>query len=156
MQRKEKHKDMQTTNLAGLRVGIVAARFNREITDKLLETAKQELKNRGVRAQDVRTVRVAGSVEIPFALQILAKSKKYDFLVALGAVIRGETPHFDYVCKIASEGVLHVMLDYEIPVGFGILTTDNLSQAKKRISAANHAVLAAGELATIKKSFRKR
>ena len=73
-------------------------------------------------ARKLKVVHVAGAVEIPFALHKLAKSKKYDFLVAIGCVIRGETPHFDFVCKMAQEGILKVMLEDNIPVGFGVLS----------------------------------
>ena len=144
-------KEFHIRNASRMRVGIVAARFNQAITGKLLAAAKEELNKFKVKEKNIAVLRVAGSIEIPFALQMLARTKKYDCLVALGAVIKGETPHFDYVCKIASEGVLRVMLDYHIPVGFGILTALHEGQAWARVKAAGHAVRAALELASLKK-----
>ena len=131
-----------------LKAGIVVARFNSEITDKLLKNALQVLKKCKVRPGNIRVVSVAGSVEVPFALHKLAKLKKYNFLVALGCIIHGDTPHFDYVCKMAQEGVLEVMLEDEgMPIGFGILTVNNIKQAKARMRVGGEAALAALELA---------
>ena len=142
------------------KVGIVAARWNKEITDGLLESALVMLKKNKVTEQNIKVVSIAGSVEIPFALHKLAQSKKparpggrsggYDFLIALGCVIRGDTPHFDYVCKMAQEGILKVMIEDNIPVGFGVLTVNNLKQAKARIHVGGEAVLAGLELALMK------
>jgi 6,7-dimethyl-8-ribityllumazine synthase len=100
------------------RVGIVVARFNQAITDALLASAKSYLADCGVPESSIAIISVAGCGEVPFALQKLAKTKQFDCLVALGCVIRGETPHFDYVCKMVQEGVLQVSLDESIPVGF--------------------------------------
>ena len=100
--------------------------------------------------KNIRIVYVAGSVELPFALNKLALSKKYDFLVALGCVVKGETPHFDYVCKMAQEGILEVMLEENIPVGFGVLTVNNIRQARARIHVGAESALAALELALLK------
>jgi 6,7-dimethyl-8-ribityllumazine synthase len=133
-----------------LKVGIVVARFNQEITGQILEDALDTLKKYNVRENSIKVISVPGSVEIPFALQKLAKTKKYDCLVALGAVIKGETDHYLYVCKMAQEGVLRVMLDYEIPVGFGVLTVNNLEQAKVRVEIGAAASAAALELANLK------
>ncbi|MSU55651.1 MAG: 6,7-dimethyl-8-ribityllumazine synthase [Candidatus Taylorbacteria bacterium] len=133
-----------------LKVGIVVSRFNNEITEKLLESALATLKDHKVNERNIKIVSVSGSVEVPFALQILAKSKKFDCLVALGAVIKGETDHYTYVCKMAQEGVLRVMLDYSIPVGFGILMTDTQAQAEARMESGGSAASAALELALIK------
>lgn len=132
---------------------IVAARWNNEITEKLLQNALQTLRKCKMTPKSVRVVHVAGTVEVPYALHKLAgfgKSRKYDFLVALGCVIKGETPHFDYVCKMAQEGILEVMLEDNIPVGFGVLTVNNIKQAKKRIHVGGEAALAALELALVK------
>ncbi len=140
-------------NGAKLKAAIVVARWNSDITDKLLEGALVALKKSKVLEKNIRIVHVAGSVEIPFALHKLATlggSKKPDFLVALGCVIRGDTPHFDYVCKMAQEGVLEVMLEDDIPVGFGVLTVNNLKQAKQRFHVGGEAALAALELSLIK------
>ncbi len=132
-----------------LKAGIVVARWNGEITDKLLESSLKTLKKSKINTKNIRIVSVAGAVEIPFALHKLAQSKKFDFLVALGCVIKGDTPHFDYVCKMVQEGVLKVMLDENIPVGFGVLTMNNLEQGKIRIHVGGEAALAALELSLI-------
>lgn len=148
---KQKNKADKYLNGKSLKAGIVAARRNSEITEKLLNSALIMLKKNGVDKKNIKVVSVAGSVEIPFALHKLAKNKtkKYDFLVALGCIIRGGTPHFDYVCKMAQEGVLEVMLEDDMPVGFGVLTVNNLKQAKARIHVGSEAALAALELALI-------
>lgn len=134
----------------GCRAGVVVSRFNEDITDGLLQSAREALKKFNVQDGGIAVVSVAGAVETPVALQKLADTKNFDFLVVLGAVIRGETPHFDYVCKMAQEGALRVMLDYHIPVGFGIITVNNIEQAKARLHVGGEAVAAALELALIK------
>ncbi len=133
-----------------MHVGIVRARFNEEITDALLKNAQTALAEYGVKEKNITVIAVPGSVEIPFALQVLAKTKKYDCLIALGSVIRGETPHFDYVCKMAQEGVLRVSLDFHIPIGFGLITANTPAQATARIDFGRDAALAALKLANIK------
>lgn len=152
MQIKNKQKNNIYKYLDGskLKGCIVVARWNNMITDKLLENALGALKKCHVAEKNIRVVRVAGSVEIPFALLKFAKSERYDFLVALGCIVRGDTPHFDYVCKMAQEGILEVMLEEEIPVGFGVLTVNNMKQAKARIHVGGESALAALELALIK------
>lgn len=132
------------------KVGIVVSRFNHVITDKLLESTLETLREFKVKDKNIKVISVAGSVETPLALQKLAKSKKYDCLVVLGAIIKGETDHYKYVCKMAQEGVLKVMLDYSIPIGFGILMTNNLEQAEARTGSGGSAVSAVLELANIK------
>ncbi len=133
-----------------LRVGIVVARFNKEFTDALLVNALDALEKCKVSDKNIRVVSVAGVVEIPYILQKLAITKKFDFLVALGCVIKGKTPHFDYVCKMAQEGILKVMLDKNIPISFGVLTVNNEKQAKERLHVGKEAALAALESALIK------
>lgn len=132
-----------------LKAGIVVARWNKEITDKLLDNALEALEKSKLNPKNIKIIRVAGAVEMPFALHQLAKSKKYDFLVSIACIIRGDTPHFDYVCKMAQEGVLKVMLEDDIPVGFGVLTMNNLEQARVRIHVGGEAVLAALELSLL-------
>ena len=114
----------------GLRFAIVVARFNHGITGKLLEGAHRALTQSG--AEGFREFHVPGAFELPFAAQKLAKSGAYDAVIALGAVIRGETPHFDYVAGEAARGLQQVSLETGIPVAFGVLTTDNLAQAEAR------------------------
>lgn len=133
-----------------LRVGIVRARFNEHITAKMLAATVERLNEHGVLPKNIKVVTVAGSMEIPFALQKLAITKKYDCLVAVGCVIKGETPHFDYVCKMAQEGVLRVSLDNRLPIGFGITTVHNEAQAIARVALGADAATAALELAVVK------
>src|SRR3989344_8432758 len=126
-QNKQKYKNPDGSKL---KVAIVYTKWNSKITDKLLVYALDTLAKSKVKTKNIKVVRVAGAVEIPFALHRFARSKKYDFLVALGCIIRGATPHFDYVCKMAQEGILKIILEDNIPVGFGVLTVNNLEQAK--------------------------
>lgn len=116
----------------GWKIGIVVARFNHDITEALYQSAVSQAKAYNINPEDITTIEVAGSVEIPVALQSLAKTGAYNALLAIGCVIKGETPHFDYVCKMVTEGVLRVQLDYNIPVGLGVLTCNNQEQAEAR------------------------
>ena len=150
MQIKNKEKNKKYFNGRKLKVAVVLTRWNSKITDKLLENALQTLKKCKMTEKNIRVIQVSGAVELPLALHKLALSKKYDFLVALGCIIRGDTPHFDYVCKMAQEGILKVMLEDNIPIGFGILTMNNLEQAKQRIHVGGEAALAALELSLLK------
>lgn len=133
----------------GTKVGIVVARFNTDITDGLLASAMSKLYECKVEETNITTAHVAGCAEIPFALQKMALTKRYDCLIALGCVIKGETPHFDYVCKMVQEGVLRVSLDEHLPIGFGIITVNNQSQAVARKNLGSDAALAAIELALL-------
>jgi 6,7-dimethyl-8-ribityllumazine synthase len=117
---------------AGLRIGLVAARFNDLIVDRLLEGALMALRSHGVADDDVVVVRVPGSVEVPLLAQALADRDDVDAVVALGCVIRGSTSHYDYVCQMVASGVNRVMLDTSKPVIFGVLTTETLEQAFDR------------------------
>ncbi len=125
------------------RVGIVCAEFNADLTSQLLAHARTALKAYGVRDENVFVYRVPGSVEIPLLLQQAIRKHALNATVALGVIIRGETPHFDYVAKIVSEGVLRVALDESVPVGFGVLTCENHEQAEVRVHAGADAVAAA-------------
>jgi 6,7-dimethyl-8-ribityllumazine synthase len=116
----------------GLRFGIVAARFNDFIVDRLLAAAVDTLLKHGVEAGDLQVVRVPGAFELPLALKKLAGSRKHDGLIALGCVIRGATPHFDYVAGEAASGITRVGLEHEVPIGFGLLTVDTIEQAVER------------------------
>jgi len=116
----------------GLKVGIVVARFNDFITGKLLEGALDAFVRHGGSIEDVTVIRVPGAYEIPLACQKAAKGGKYQGILALGAVIRGATPHFDYVSSEVSKGVAQVGLDSGVPVSFGVLTTDSIEQAIER------------------------
>jgi 6,7-dimethyl-8-ribityllumazine synthase len=141
----------------GLRIGIVVSRFNAHITERLLKGAEAALAAQGVDRKKIRTVWVPGAFEIPILLQKLARSRRFDGLIALGAVIRGETPHFDYVAAQAARGTMKVMLGEGIPVAFGILTTDNVKQALERAGGRHgnkgeEAALVAIEMAKLVKN----
>lgn len=114
------------------RIAIACSQFNDEVTSKLLDGAVEALGIAGVLEKNIEIVLVPGAFELPLAAQSLARTKKFDAIVALGAVIRGETDHYDYVCRAAQEGLMRVGLDEGIPVLFGVLTCDNEKQALAR------------------------
>ena len=116
----------------GLKFGIVAARFNDFITSRLVDGAVDGLLRHGAAEGDIEVLKVPGAYEIPLAAKMLAKSKKYDAIICLGAVIRGATPHFEYVSSEVSKGIASVSLDSNVPVIFGVLTTDTIEQAIER------------------------
>ncbi len=116
----------------GLRLAFVAARFNSFITDRLVEGAVDAVARTGGNPDEIRIYKVPGAFEIPLVAKKLAASGRYDAVVCLGAVIRGSTPHFDYVAAEVSKGVAHVALETGVPVAFGVLTTDSLEQAIER------------------------
>jgi len=116
----------------GLKFGIVIARFNEFIGGKLLSGALDALNRHGAEEDNIEIAWVPGAFEIPLTAKKMAKSKKYDAVICLGAVIRGSTPHFDYVSSEVSKGIAHVSLETEIPVVFGVLTTDTIEQAIER------------------------
>lgn len=116
----------------GIRVGIVVSRFNEFITSKLLSGAIDGLIRHNVREDDIQVAWVPGAFEIPLIVSKMAKSGKYDAVIALGAVIRGSTSHYEYVCSEVSKGIATVSLNSDIPVMFGILTTENIEQAIER------------------------
>jgi 6,7-dimethyl-8-ribityllumazine synthase len=128
--------DAAAVSATGLRVAVVASRFNGEVVERLLAGALAELDRAGVGAGDRHVSRVAGAWEIPLLLEALARTGEFDALVALGAVIRGETPHFDYVAGECSRGCADVALRHATPVGFGVLTCDTLEQALARAGGA--------------------
>ena len=119
-------------NAQGLRFGIVAARYNEGIVDRLLEGALGSLQRHGASPADLEVIRVPGAFEIPGALKALAARGSIDGLIALGAVIRGGTAHFEYVCSACTTGCQTVALESGLPVGFGVLTCDNNEQAEER------------------------
>lgn len=117
---------------SGMKVGIVAARFNEFIVSKLVGGAEDACIRHGVNADDIELAWVPGAFEIPLVAKKMAQSGKYDAIVCVGAVIKGSTSHYDYVCAEVSKGIASVSLETEIPVMFGILTTDNIEQAIER------------------------
>ncbi len=116
----------------GLKIAIVASRFNDFITARLLDGAMDGLMRHGASESDIEIVKVPGSFEIPLAARMLAQSKKYNVIICLGAVIRGATPHFEYVSAEVSKGVAAVSMETGLPVIFGVLTTDTIEQAIER------------------------
>ena len=122
----------QLTIKKGVRFGIVLSRFNSLITERLLEGAIDCIVRHGGEDGNITVVRVPGAYELPVAIQALSETEEYDAIIALGCVIRGGTPHFDYVAGEASKGITQAGLDAGIPVAFGLLTCDNLEQALER------------------------
>lgn len=115
-----------------MNIGIVVAEWNKTITEKLLEGACNTLERHGVRENNIIIGRVPGSVELVFGAKRLAESKELDAIIVLGCVVKGDTPHFDYVCDSVTQGVTELNLMYDIPFIFGLLTTDNMQQAEDR------------------------
>ena len=115
-----------------IKIGIVAARFNEFITSKLLGGAVDALKRHDVDEDNIEVAWVPGAFEIPLIASKMAKSNKYDAIICLGSVIRGNTTHYDYVCSEVSKGIAHVSLNADIPVMFGVITTENIEQAIER------------------------
>ena len=137
-------------NGAGLCIGIVVGRFNQDVSDGLLSACTAELGKLGVASQDIEIVTVPGALEIPLALQKLAGTGRYDALVALGAVIRGETYHFEVVANESADGVMTVQLDTGVPIANGILTTDSDDQAEARMHKKGaHCARVAVEMANL-------
>ena len=116
----------------GIKIGIVAARFNDFIVSRLIGGCEDTLLRHGVRAEDISLAWVPGAFEIPLIASKMAKSGKFDAVIALGAVIRGSTSHYDYVCSEVSKGIAAVSLNSNVPVLFGVLTTDSIEQAIER------------------------
>jgi len=144
----------------GLRFGIVASRFNDFIIDRLISGTVGALIKHGTNTADIEIIRVPGAFEISLALQKLAGSKRYDALIALGCVIRGDTPHFEHVATQAANGVNQVMLTHDLPIGFGILAVDTIEQAIERAGAKAgnkgiDAALAAIEMASLLRKLER-
>ncbi len=132
----------------GLKIILVAARFNDIIVDRLIGGAVDYLTRHGLERENITIVRIPGAFELPVVCRKIALSKKYDGILALGAVIRGATPHFDFVAAEATKGIAHISLDTGVPIGFGLLTTDTIEQAVERAGskAGNKGVDAAAAL----------
>ena len=145
----------------GLRLAIVVSRFNSFITERLLSGALDALTRAGADEKKVEVVRVPGSFEIPVAAKTLAQSGRYDALITLGCIIRGETQHFDYISAEVTRGIQLAALETGVPISFGVLTTDTLEQAVDRAGAKSgnkgaEVALAAVEMANLLKSARKK
>ncbi len=142
----------------GFKFGIVAARFNDFITSKLLDGALDALQRHGASEADIDIVKVPGAYEIPLAAKVLAQSKKYNAVICLGAVIRGATPHFEYVSAEVTKGIAAASLETSLPVIFGVLTTDTIEQAVERAGTKSgnkgwDAALSAIEMANVMKQL---
>lgn len=135
-----------------MRLGIVASRFNEALAAKLLERAQAEAKKLGA---DTAVVSVPGALEIPIALQWMAQSGRYDALVAVGAVIRGETYHFEVVANESARGLMNVALEYGLPIANAILTTDDEAQAEARLDKGAEAVRVALEMARLRSKLHE-
>jgi 6,7-dimethyl-8-ribityllumazine synthase len=146
---------------SGLRFCIVVGRFNSFITDRLLAGAMDALARAGGDTQNVDIVKVPGSWEMPVAVRELAKENRYDAIICLGAVIRGETPHFDYIAGESAKGLAHISSEFGLPVAFGVLTTNTLEQAIDRAGAKGgnkgfDAAMTAIEMASLLRRLRER
>lgn len=138
----------------GLKLGIIVSRFNDFVTERLLEGALSAVRSHGGEEKDIDVVRVPGAFEIPLVALRMAASGKYDALVCLGAVIRGDTPHFEYIAEGVTRGIGEVVLRHRIPITFGVLTTNNVEQALERAGTDKgnkgfEAALAAIEMANL-------
>lgn len=133
MRRTEYAKDYEPQDASGLSVGIVVSRWNSDITEGLLEGAREILRAWKVREKNVTIVRVAGSFEVPFGcLKLLKKKKRPDAVIALGCLIKGETKHDEYIASAVALGIMRLSLDHATPIGFGIVTANDLKQAQAR------------------------
>ncbi len=144
----------------GLKFGIIASRFNDFITNRLLDGALDVLNRSGAKSDDIEIIKVPGSFEIPLIAKKMAAGKKYDAIICLGAVIRGDTPHFDYISAEVTKGIAAVSLESGVPVSFGILTTDTIEQAIERAGTKSgnkggEAALVAIEMANLLKEALK-
>jgi len=144
----------------GLKFGIVLSRFNNFISDRLLEGALDALRRSGAEEGDCSVVRVPGSFEIPLAAKKMAKSGRYDALICLGCVIRGATPHFEYIATEVTKGIASITLESEVPISFGVLITDTLEQAIERAGTkvgnkGFDAAMSAIEMANLMKEIGK-
>jgi 6,7-dimethyl-8-ribityllumazine synthase len=144
----------------GLKFGIVVSRFNHFIGERLLEGALDALKRSGAEEEDFWVVRVPGAFEIPLAAKKMAKSGRYNAIICLGSVIRGATPHFDYIATVVTKGIASLSLESEIPISFGVLITDTIEQAIERAGTkvgnkGFDAAMSAIEMANLMKEIGK-
>jgi 6,7-dimethyl-8-ribityllumazine synthase len=143
----------------GLRFGIVVAKFNKFVTSKLLSCCVEGLTKQGVQDDDIDVVRVPGAFEIPLVARAMARTKRFDAVICLGAIIRGGTPHFDYISAEASRGIGQAALDADVPIIFGVLTTHTIAQAIERseptkFNRGGQAARSAIEMATFMRLLR--
>ena len=144
----------------GLRFAIVVSRFNSIVTERLLEGARAAIEKCGGKAGDVQVIRVPGAFEFPVTVKTLADTERYDAIVCLGAVVRGDTPHFDYVAGEAARGIAQASYDSGVPVAFGVLTTNTMEQAEDRAGGKDgnkgfDAAMTAVEMAHVLRRIRQ-
>ena len=142
----------------GMKFGIIVSRFNNFVTDRLLEGALDGLKSHGGEERNIDIVHVPGAFEIPLLAEKMAAGGKYDALICLGAVIRGDTPHFEYISDAVTRGIGHIVLQHRVPISFGVLTTNNVEQAMERAGAKTEnkgfeAALTAIEMASLNREI---
>lgn len=147
-------------NAEGLRVGIVVSRFNDMVTERLLQGALEALRRAGARDEDLTVVKVPGSFEIPFAAQRLAASGRCDAIVCLGALIRGETDHYDYLASTVTRGIAEVSLKHDLPVTYGVITAGTVEQALNRAGLKHgnkgvEAAMGAVEMAGVQRRLKE-
>ncbi len=143
---------------SGLRFAVIVSRFNDFVTDRLLEGALQALKEHGADESRIEVIRVPGAFEIPLATKQIAAGGRHDAVVCLGAIIRGDTPHFDYIADAVTRGLGALTLEYRLPISFGVLTTNSVEQAMERAGERTQnkgfeAALTAIEMANLKKDL---
>jgi 6,7-dimethyl-8-ribityllumazine synthase len=146
-------------DVTGLRVGIVVAKFNQFVTSKLLASCLDGLTKHGLTGEDIEVVRVPGAFEIPLVARTMAKSGRVNAVICLGAIIQGDTPHFDYICAEVSRGIGQAALDAEVPIIFGVLTTHTIAQAIERaeptkFNRGGEAAKSAIEMAMVMRKIR--
>lgn len=149
-------KALRKYSVSNKRIGIAVAQWHNDITDELLKGALEVLKEGGIKASDITVMQAPGSFELPIVAQWLVKDSKADAVLCLGCIIKGETPHFDYISQAVANGIMNVGLQHNIPVIFGVLTTNTLQQAKERCGGKHghkgaEAAVAALELLEAKK-----
>lgn len=133
----------------GLSVGIIFSDYNAEIVEPMRKSCVDTLLESAVLKKDIHFCQVPGAFEIPFACQKMAKNKGFDVIIALGCIIRGDTPHFDYIASCCAMGIMDVSLKTDVPIVFGVLTTDNMAQARARINKGTEAALTALQMSNL-------
>jgi len=153
MQRGEYEKERAAKDGSKLRVGVVVSAFNEDITEPMLEGAKETLREWGVKENNIDVIRVPGSFEIPYGCLTLISRKKPDAIIAIGCVIKGETDHDRYIASAVADGIMQLTLTHKVPISFGVITTNTLEQAKVRSTGTankgREAALAALEMALL-------
>ncbi len=147
-----------SVDATGMRIALVVSRFNHLISIRLIDGARTAVEEHGAAEEDLELCWVAGAFEIPPAVRVIAASERFDAIVTLGSVIRGGTPHFEYVCRGVTDGLREVMRSCDVPVGFGVLTTDTIDQALARAGGSDgnkggEVALAAVEMARLLEGF---